>query len=628
MIFYAHCTLLLLLYSVLAKDGKGKGNVVVELRNTDFTQGTYEIKTSGTYRIMEDISFDPNAPLNGAGATAAEVSACCFPTATFTAGLTDEENAAAYELGFFAAISVQADDVIIDLNGHRIEQSARSALMQRFFAIIELADQPFIENTGPANFGDEIVGAKRVHIKNGVLGRSSHHGIHGNDNEDIQLSNIRFDGYEVAAAHFNAVEGLRVTDCVAINRKDVPVLGTFSALRFIKRYVQYLVDEASNVTLKVNGADLGATYILDAIETAEKNVHDDVMYGNGYINSTTHPEEYGLFHNKFGVVDGNAYGFVTHKRGPAVNGFSTIDASVWTKRQEVSSDIHFTDVEVRDHAAFVNEIVALKLEGAAVNDPNGALFQLHNVHPETQNPLTVESLLDPSKLKYTGNVLANAQAFVGKAQLNGAFVGSGLDVTRNKVNNQQLIEWIESNAAWDVNINGLMEYLCNGDSMFHVDKGVISFRMDGADRIDLKRCRVTNVTNLGASASTVCGNYANGHSHPAATLLGYGGGDVRGFSFAGSTKAHVEDSSVIGAHADNGEAIGFDILTNSMHVHLDRCSVSGVTSGNDDTIGINLATDTEKNKVKQSCVDMPITHQLVNDGDNNISPNSLDCTGS
>ena len=86
----------------------------------------------------------------------------------------------AFGLGFFAAISVATSGVEIYLNDFTIQQSAGHALFQRFFAVIELADSPFIPSVGPAQFvadGNSFKAASDVRIIGpGTIGRSSHHG--------------------------------------------------------------------------------------------------------------------------------------------------------------------------------------------------------------------------------------------------------------------------------------------------------------------------------------------------------------------------------------------------------------------------------------------------------------------
>ena len=53
------------------------------------------------------------------------------------------------------------------------------------FSIIEVGSKAFISGQGPANFGPYMTYAKNAIIKNGVIGRSSHHGIHANGVENL-----------------------------------------------------------------------------------------------------------------------------------------------------------------------------------------------------------------------------------------------------------------------------------------------------------------------------------------------------------------------------------------------------------------------------------------------------------
>lgn len=63
-------------------------------------------------------------------------------------------------------------------------------------------------------------------------------GIHGNDNNNVIIQNIHFVDFEVAAVSLNNVRSLIIEDCnIERNRQDIPVLGMFSAARFI-RYVE------------------------------------------------------------------------------------------------------------------------------------------------------------------------------------------------------------------------------------------------------------------------------------------------------------------------------------------------------------------------------------------------------
>ena len=60
-------------------------------------------------------------------------------------------------------------------------------------------------------------------------------GIHGNENQNIQVLGVTFRDFEVAAVALNNVDGLVIADChVQTNRRDVPVNGMYSAGRFIR----------------------------------------------------------------------------------------------------------------------------------------------------------------------------------------------------------------------------------------------------------------------------------------------------------------------------------------------------------------------------------------------------------
>jgi hypothetical protein len=135
----------------------------------DFTNGTYIIIESGRYKLCENIVFSPLKPPPGR----LPKDACdpVFPSKF-------DENA--FALGFFAAIAIAASNVDLRLNNFTIEQGKDHALLQRFFAVIELADAPFIKNAGPSQFvADKLACAVNVSIVGpGRIGLSSHHGAY------------------------------------------------------------------------------------------------------------------------------------------------------------------------------------------------------------------------------------------------------------------------------------------------------------------------------------------------------------------------------------------------------------------------------------------------------------------
>jgi hypothetical protein len=132
-----------------------------------------------------------------------------------------------YFLGFFAAITVETHDVWIDLNGKTIRQSKEFYLKQRFFNVIELADRIFEPNEGVSSLNFQpndkfqfnetgTVGARKtasnVLISNGVLGRSSHNGVHCNGCNQIVIDGVKVVDFEVAGIQFNGVYQVAVVN--------------------------------------------------------------------------------------------------------------------------------------------------------------------------------------------------------------------------------------------------------------------------------------------------------------------------------------------------------------------------------------------------------------------------------
>eukprot|EP00755_Sulcionema_specki_P035672 Sspe_Gene.2484::Locus_823_Transcript_2_2_Confidence_0.667_Length_2008::g.2484::m.2484 len=581
-----HVVFVVLMAAVGALAGCETNSAYTKLTQADFVRGTYQIKSGGRYCLTEDVSFNPNSlewlrANRNPMASAYESSDVLPEQYTFAGG---EYDPSAYGIGFFAAIAISANGVVLDLNGHTLEQSKEHALQQRFFSLIELADRPFRGGQGPHSFGGLVAG-KQVTVKNGKLGRSSHHAIHGNDNENVLLANLVMDGWEVAAVALNSVTGLVVRDVVAKSRMGVPVLGSFSAARFLRPYLNCVADEG-DFALEIAGQTTNATTIRNELRASMEKVFLDVVQGAGMIDPSRHPHEYALFHNEFGVVDGNAYGFLINGLGVAVNGFPVAPAA------NASTDVVFSRVRVTRLQAAINEIPALSTaNGAGVQtDAVGAVFQVFNRHPKTWVPVTMTTD-DAEWARYKGNVLANGQAVVAKAVLAGFFSTSSaprhscrntLDVSRLSITRETL-DWVEGRTPALQGVLGKLPntgVVCNTDTMFHVNKGVVGFKMDAGHHVTMRNVEASNLINFGAKGnSKLCAYSATDKSHPAATLDGYNGADVRGFSFSGSEKVRVWRASVTNAEAAWGSVVGYDVHGGSTDIECWMCNAMHLKAG-------------------------------------------------
>lgn len=232
-------------------------------------------------------------------------------------------------------------------------------LLQRFYSCIELGDAPFIPGQGPASFGD-LDTADSVVIKNGVIGLSSHHGIHGNAATDIRLENLVFRNFEVAAIALNGCHDVVMKNIdIKQNRQDINVLGIWSAGRFILPYLEHLKENHPELCLTVQGCAKSVEEVYHDLMVAQANVYEDIIIQKRkFISYKEHENEYELFHNWAGMMDGNVYGVLFNGLGVAVGGFPTLDGV--SEEENLSSNIMMDDVHISNLRACHLETVALK----------------------------------------------------------------------------------------------------------------------------------------------------------------------------------------------------------------------------------------------------------------------------
>jgi len=292
------------------KDRTGGSTVlnstIIELKQSDFTSGTYRITQSGYYKLAENIIFNPNEDND------------FMPTDSQTSGGESAKYPVApygpYHMGFFAAITVECEDVVIDLNNKILRQSQLHNLEQRFYATIELARQPFIVGQGPADFGNALSPCKDVWIKDGNLGLSSHHGIHGNGAHNIIIENLNIYSFEVAGIAINGGEHILNRNINLCNSSsDVRVLSTYSQARFIRKFLKRIRDRDATVKLVLESGSKTITQIITELDGEMNKVKNAVK------TNTDLPES--IFLYKDSITDCNMYGLLYHPLGVAEGKF-------------------------------------------------------------------------------------------------------------------------------------------------------------------------------------------------------------------------------------------------------------------------------------------------------------------
>ena len=303
---------------------------IVYLYNDDFVDGTLRIKRSGTYIIMEDIVFNFNAPSaeqmakESFSPNAIDMDELYWYPTTEQAKVNGEypglyTYSGPFTLGFFAGISIETNYVTIDLNGFSLSQDQKFYFQQRFFALIEMASQPFVPGQGPANWGaGSDVYAQNVVIKDGTLGLSSHHGIHGNNNNFVTISNVNVAQFDVAGMQCNSCTNVVISDCViGPQNQNIPLLGRYTHARAFLPRLRELVDRFGEKVIQFSNRD--PTTLSDVVNRIINQM--DMIYFNHFDGVEYEGNEWEaakkLFHNPRSVIFTSAAAFneitPTHK---------------------------------------------------------------------------------------------------------------------------------------------------------------------------------------------------------------------------------------------------------------------------------------------------------------------------
>lgn len=566
------------------------------LRQSDFDAGAVYITRPGVYRLAENIRFFPRA-LRPADAGASAVGPQ-LERADLDAFVARHDHALAATirmglgLGFFAALVVAADDVVIDLNKFTIEQDPAYALLQRFFAVIELGSAPFVPMQGPFDASTTTLfrACRRVKVVNGTVGLSSHHGIHGNMCQDVLVDGVTFRDYEVAPIAINGGKRVVIQNVTCEgHRSDVPVAATFSNARFIRPYVAALPDSAA----------LGAltrTHILqaldDAVDTAYYGVTTRapwwradaaaVTLPNGRIVSSERARAaHELFHLPEGLIDGNAYGILSNSRGVAVGGFPD------NLPTDAAMQFYIRDSTLRNVAGFVHEVPTLRTNSnKPVIDAVGAVVQTRIVHRTSGARLCCDwddaAGVDPKRLtRYRGNALTNAQLLVTKHKAHPSLRAAGLDARRATADDA-FIQWVEAALSNPTHTQPFdAQYFMNADVMFHIQKGVIALKLDATLGVGVENVVIDGVRNVGGIGGDIEGEYSNPSAANAAgsTMLeGYQGADARGATFTSSVDVHVRNLRIDHIHSTSGDAIGVDVMKRSRSIYLQHVDVGALSA--------------------------------------------------
>jgi len=561
---------------------------IVRLSAADFADGTVRITSSGTYILDEDISFEPNPALDDEMAND-PFAYGWFPTlaqdaeGTYKTGFADGTFIGEYQLGFMAAITIECSDVVVDLNGHRLEQSRTHYLQQRFFSVILLNNKNFIEGQGPVFFGAEMTTVANVVIRNGVIGRSSHHGILARQTRNLLVEDVAFEQFDVAGVSLSGFEGVILRNLeIGPNSIDCPVTGRYLHARAMLPRYKHLLENHADEHVTINGEKRQVRDLVDDVIDAMDLVYRAEVLGQ----ELTDDEKFVAreFINEDRLSDGGAvYGVLLNGYGGAVMGFG--------EAPPFAADVTMENVHVHDLVLKPIEKCKFALSSSpfSVRGPFADVFDADMASYVDEDGL----------LHYAGSPFADAQlAFAVKEQ-------SWSSLSHTDMG-KQFQAWTRGEVA--LHYEDDVRWSCNTDIQLHVNKGPIGVRVDGVSKVRVEDLSVARLSNLGELGDVnKCGSYLRGNGHQDSMLqLGYTGTDSYGVVLVNADDVFLDSALKIdGVESHHGIATGLLVLRDAT-LRLGenaRIAISNVSAGTalpmsetDTPITLSLP-----NKVPEAC---------------------------
>ena len=119
--------------------------------------------------------------------------------------------------------------------------------------------------------------------------------------------------------------------------------------------------------------------------------------------------------------------------------------------------------------------------------------------------------------------------------------------------------------------------VCNGDSMHHVNKGVMGLRIDGAVTIDISKLSINNIQNISEPGSLLCGQYETSMETQGG-LIGYQGAKAYGIILSSVRDLRGKCISVNGVNSTNGTSVGLMCQRECKNIKINKMSFKRVSS--------------------------------------------------
>ena len=286
----------------------------------------------------------------------------------------------------------------------------------------------------------------------------------------------------------------------------------------------------------IKSLDIAYRSFFDSNSNEDK---DDILY----------QEAIELFTNPSELPDGSAlYGMVLH----------------------IGQNVQMSNIKIQDLRSNTNEVPAAYFDSCQSNysqddgykvikGPFGDVMDLRRMVGNWNNAQIIDLGDDYTELEYVGNALSDAQIALG------LFGSEGDTLYGSQGQNDEFLKWA-LNEYNNESYNGLpscVSFVCNGDIMFHINKGIIGLRVDLIENVEIENIVIKRLINKSPLASYACSNYSGPHDggNPQSEPNEGGmGTDTKGISICGGDVIFDGFNNVIEKLISfNGDVVGLDI---------------------------------------------------------------------
>jgi len=577
------------------EDAAEQSEIIYYLYASDFATGTYRITRPGRYVLMEDVAFNPNAGTTRGGEANDDMWAWRPREAQGDTYPGAGELSGAYFLGFWAAIAIEASDVTLDLNDHTLAMHETFYLQQRWFTLISLNSQYFLPGQGNGFFGAEPAMASNVIIKDGTLGLTSHHCIHGNLNRNILIEHIVCRDFETHGIQLNGFENVKIRNVeIGPSSQRAFLRAEYGLVRALLPRLEQVADENPDTLISFDGRDdddgVTMSFLFEELLRRSNMIFDYVANGEEPEISTLKERKdwlltRSLFYNPSGLPDGaSLYGVFANTAGASTMGFNL------NVREELfSSALELENLEIHDLRHRMNEYLRVAVRTSGGDDAFGSVLT---------NPLGAPLEAQQMLASLDESDLIAATRYKGSALTDALFAMSALSDDFGVLGQQRVfaadtVPWATGDDI--TKLDRKLQLGCNNDAMLQSGKGVMGVRVDGVRGAKLANLDIYNLVAETAPGSSACGEYTSfepnsgalGGGHMAQRQpmqVGFSGNNVQGVALNAADEVEVTDVNVHNLVSLSGDAIGVAVWPS---VNLD---VTGDVSVEDIVAGAQLTS--------------------------------------